>query len=314
MKYHWKPMKDVVAWIETQLTEPLRLSDVADYAGYSEFHLSRVFREHTGLPVIAYIRERSMILAAHDLNGKTSIGNIALCHGYESSSAFSRAFRKTFECTPSEYRMLLQTVTDMEDVDMLKIKTISDNAALRVAYDLADYVLNLSSLGQLPYTLDFFNNELSNRSELLLYGEIDKRIVGVAFGRVNPDNNVTLALLAVDESYRKCGYGTALMDEFILTARAGGHRGIYLGSNEGADDFFIKCGFTPTLFLQSQKHSLDELRALNTSYRELWGLESDENGWCRLMLETPTIDEKLTAQYDVEFEDCLPQTVFQMLL
>lgn len=69
---------------------------------------------------------------------------------------------------------------------------------------------------------------------------------------------------------------------------------------------------TGTLFLQSKKHTLDELRAVNTQYKELWGLESDDNGWCRLMLETPNGDVELRRNYDEQFEDCIPQTVFTM--
>ena len=41
-------------------------------------------------------------------------------------------------------------------------------------------------------------------------------------------------------------------------------------------------------------------------------VESDANGWARLMLKTPVIDEELAARYDEEIEDCVPQTVFLM--
>ena len=150
---------------------------------------------------------------------------------------------------------------------MFVIKPVQNLKMLKSSYDLADYVLNLSSKGHMPYTFDFFAGEVKSKSDLLLYGEIDNRIIGVA-----------------------------------------------LGSNEGADDFYIKCGFTPTLFLQSQKHTLEELRSINTIYKEIWGLESDENGWCKLMLETPTVDTELRDKYDTGFEDCIPQTVFRMNL
>jgi hypothetical protein len=72
----------------------------------------------------------------------------------------------------------------------------------------------------------------------------------------------------------------------------------------------LRCGFYPTLFLQSSKYSLTQLRALNKGYQELWAVEQDENGWAKLMLRTPAINEELAARYDDQSEDCVPQTVF----
>lgn len=89
-------MRDVIAWIDTRLTDSVRLSEVSRYAGCSEFHLSRVFREHVGLPVIAYVRKRSKVLAAHDLCGDARISDIDLfvCGGTRPGIEILRRIRR----------------------------------------------------------------------------------------------------------------------------------------------------------------------------------------------------------------------------
>ena len=56
----------IVEWIDDNLHQPLRIDDIARHAGYSKWHLQRLFlqyRESLG----RYIRERKLLLAARDL-------------------------------------------------------------------------------------------------------------------------------------------------------------------------------------------------------------------------------------------------------
>ena len=311
-------MRHVVAWIDTQLTEQITLDQIAAHARCSEYHFARVFRKHVGMPVLAYVRHRRLLFAARALSDGRRIRDIADIYGYENASSFSRAFRNAYGYSPTEYRDLLKSIHpcggSTKTSTEMTIRPVDDLRVLRHAYDLADLRLRLASVDEMPYTYEFFRSELNSGSRLLLYGELGAEIVGVAFGRVGLNNHVTLALVVVDERFERRGYGTALVEAFVARCREGGHPGIALGSNEGADEFFAKCGFTATLFLQSKRHALEELRSINDRYRELWGLEQDENGWCRLMLDTPSGDEELRRRYDELFEDCIPQTVFRMSL
>ena len=48
----------IVEWIDDNLHQPLRIDDIARHAGYSKWHLQRLFLQYKGEPG-RYIRERS---------------------------------------------------------------------------------------------------------------------------------------------------------------------------------------------------------------------------------------------------------------
>lgn len=94
-----------VDFIEGRLESEITLTDVADAAGLSVFHFSRVFRGMVGDSVAEYIRKRRLTLAAERLAGTgTPIMPVALEAGFESHEAFTRAFHKVFERPPIEVR------------------------------------------------------------------------------------------------------------------------------------------------------------------------------------------------------------------
>ena len=56
----------IVEWIDDNLHQPLRIDDIARHAGYSKWHLQRLFTVQ-GESLGRYIRERKLLLAARDL-------------------------------------------------------------------------------------------------------------------------------------------------------------------------------------------------------------------------------------------------------
>ena len=82
-----------------------RLSDICAQAGVSERTLRRHLKQETGMSW-EVVRLRSRLLKAIALLGDNglSVTQIALDCGFESPSAFSRAFRTAMHEAPSEYR------------------------------------------------------------------------------------------------------------------------------------------------------------------------------------------------------------------
>lgn len=92
-------------WIEKNLDKTLSINEVAAKAGYSKWHLQRMFRAVTKQTLGGYIRERRLIMAAEALRAtQRQIAEIAMAYGYESQQTFSRVFRRQFAQTPSAYR------------------------------------------------------------------------------------------------------------------------------------------------------------------------------------------------------------------
>jgi AraC family transcriptional regulator len=84
------------------------LTDAADAASISPFHLIRVFRAVHGKTPLAYATQ-AKLEGARDALMLTvdSIEEIALRAGYESRTAFDRAFRRAFGTTPGALRVRL---------------------------------------------------------------------------------------------------------------------------------------------------------------------------------------------------------------
>lgn len=92
-------------YIEMNLGEKIRASDLASLAGYSEYYMTRKFKEETGYFISDYVKfariERAkLLLQSTDL----SILEIAGRLGFATRSYFSQAFREVTGMTPMQFR------------------------------------------------------------------------------------------------------------------------------------------------------------------------------------------------------------------
>ena len=95
----------VLVHVQAHLDEPLRLDDLARLAHFSPFHFHRIFRGMVGESVKQHVRRLRLERAAIQLKtGKRSVTEIAFTAGYEAHEAFTRAFRSSFGCSPTQYR------------------------------------------------------------------------------------------------------------------------------------------------------------------------------------------------------------------
>ena len=105
MKETYDAVKKVKAYIDTHLSEELQLNQLAELAGYSKYHLCRVFVETTGMTIHQYIREQRLTEAASLLiKSDCTISDIAAAYGYEYQQSFQLAFKNRFQETPLAYR------------------------------------------------------------------------------------------------------------------------------------------------------------------------------------------------------------------
>jgi len=93
------------AYLASRLTERVTLDDIARAVYASPFHLARVFRRRTGLPIHRYMT-RLRLRAAHErlADGVKDITALALELGFSSHSHFTDSFRREFGRAPSFVR------------------------------------------------------------------------------------------------------------------------------------------------------------------------------------------------------------------
>lgn len=104
-KEHFVRVMKVVVYIEKHLDETLELHSLAKEAYFSQYHFHRIFKAYTGYPVKGYVRRLRLERAAMALRfGKRDVTEVALDAGYDTPSAFSKAFRQQMGTTPSAFR------------------------------------------------------------------------------------------------------------------------------------------------------------------------------------------------------------------
>lgn len=81
----------------------ITLDDLAHHVAISKYHLNRIFSAATGYQLGEFVQRRKLSKALHNIqNGNHSLIDVALSIGYNSPSAFSRAFHQVFGLTPSD--------------------------------------------------------------------------------------------------------------------------------------------------------------------------------------------------------------------
>lgn len=93
------------AFIERELTAAIDLAAIADAACVAPRTLQRLFTDHVGEGVMAFVRGRRLTNAAHLLKqSAASVTDIALDHQFDSVEGFSRAFSRQYWSSPRQFR------------------------------------------------------------------------------------------------------------------------------------------------------------------------------------------------------------------
>lgn len=98
-------LEKINRFLHLHISSSFTIHQLASEIGYSASHLRNVFKESLHMSLGAYIREVRLRKATGLLHqGELSISEIAVACGYNSLFSFSRAFRKSLGCSPSEYK------------------------------------------------------------------------------------------------------------------------------------------------------------------------------------------------------------------
>lgn len=96
-------IQNALDYIENNLKTEINTAELCNMAGYSYVHFCRLFSHYVGLSPSEYITRRKLIHAVYDMsNGITKV-DIALSYGFETYAGFYKAFKREFNCSPSEF-------------------------------------------------------------------------------------------------------------------------------------------------------------------------------------------------------------------
>ncbi|MDF0729614.1 AraC family transcriptional regulator [Pseudomonas entomophila] len=90
--------------LESRLADPPSLEALASAVNLSPFHFARVFRQATGLPPHAWLKQRRLVRARELLKSGVPALEVAFALGFSDQSHLNRQFKQAYGVTPGTYR------------------------------------------------------------------------------------------------------------------------------------------------------------------------------------------------------------------
>lgn len=138
---HQKAIQRTIDYIEENLQTSLENAELAQVAGYSEYHFLRVFKEVAHLTPADYIRKRRISeIVRRMCSGSGTISELAFTYGFNSKENFVRAFKREHHILPTDFRAAQNSLKlyDRLEVNRQEMKIIPQlcmlNAFRVIAY------------------------------------------------------------------------------------------------------------------------------------------------------------------------------------
>ena len=299
----------IIQYIDAHIKDEIRITEIAELAGYSENHVYKLFKVYSPYPVMEYIRRKKLYAAANEMYTGRKLLDIALDYGFASPAGFYKAFKSVMGCSPSEYKnnikegrndMLIENVKNLEELD----------AVLSFCKIIYPDVTFMGADGDEKYSRNFWITQWNKNPELLLFVKDGSRVCGIAIGWAD-GQTVTVAMDGVAEDHAGSGIHEALFVEIEKRAKAVNYKGVGLGISECEEEFYAKMGYTGKMLIQSEKYSVDELKTFNEQHGnyEITGTNVYEGYVNQIWLNVSLLDKTLKRTYEKEIGDCWIQII-----
>lgn len=191
-----------LAYIEANLDGVIDGKEISKITLYSAYQFQKIFTVMSGIPLSEYIRNRRLDRAAFDLqNTDETVGDIALKYGYDSPTAFNRAFQRLHGIAPSRVRtekgLQLKAYPPMQfqlcikGATVMKYRIVEQKAFRLVGYKLPTMRMkNFEQFKEIPKFWDehFANGNFAKLMSINLSEKHDNgRVDGVLGICVVPD-------------------------------------------------------------------------------------------------------------------------------
>ncbi len=107
MNYN-KTLQIVLDYIDDNITSEINTVMIAEKAGYSVYHFSKIFTETIGISVMSYVTWRKLQYALYDLSKGKKVVDTAMDYGFETHGGFTKAFVHWFGFPPSMCQLRLK--------------------------------------------------------------------------------------------------------------------------------------------------------------------------------------------------------------
>ncbi|MBR2526856.1 MAG: helix-turn-helix domain-containing protein [Blautia sp.] len=97
----------VVAYIDASFTQPLSLEQLEKMFHLTRYHLSRKFKDFTGLSIYQFIMKKRLAHARDLLRSGSSVMEACFDSGFGDYSNFLKAFKREFQCSPRDFARII---------------------------------------------------------------------------------------------------------------------------------------------------------------------------------------------------------------
>lgn len=87
-------IQTIMEYIDDNLTENIKLDDIANHMFMSKYHICRIFKEYTGITVNKYITNKKIKLVQNLYAGGMSLSSASSHAGFSNYSAFYKSYMK----------------------------------------------------------------------------------------------------------------------------------------------------------------------------------------------------------------------------
>lgn len=172
-------MEKVKLFVNAHLKDEFSINQVAEYVGYSAFHLARAFKHTTGLSIMEYARNQRILSASKEIGIGSNICHVAMEYGFDTHAGFTKAFISVFGCTPKQFQEHAVKMKNKEGIVLM------DNTKIVIRHVCKDDVQDLwenvySAMTPRQITEDKIlpaTEAYKAGNGLLLVAEVDGRVV-----------------------------------------------------------------------------------------------------------------------------------------
>ncbi len=99
-----KQIEQAIRWLTLQYYQPISIESMSHNLGYHRTHLSKMFKQHTGMSPMNFLLKIRMERAKLLLNKPLTIEQVASSVGFTDALYFSKQFKKWSGSSPTDYR------------------------------------------------------------------------------------------------------------------------------------------------------------------------------------------------------------------
>lgn len=108
-------LEQSIDYIKRYAAQGINVTDIAKQIGLSRAYLNQVFQKELGISVQKFLIDYRLHKAANYLVNNASVKEAAAMVGYDDALAFSKAFKKKFGVSPSNYQIRQETLDSYDE-------------------------------------------------------------------------------------------------------------------------------------------------------------------------------------------------------